>query len=457
MTDAPAELIARLKTHRQNHVLLGWDALTAPQRASFAAQLSAIDFRELEQLFAQARKPVEPPKSGHVAPLPVAPAVATPHERALGEEALRRGEVAALIVAGGQGSRLGFEKPKGMYPVGPVSGATLFQVHAEKILAVSRRYGKPVPFLVMTSPATNAETRAYFRENLFFGLAEADVIFFEQGTMPAVCSRTGRLLLEAPGKLALSPNGHGGTITALAERGVLRELQRRGVKHVYYFQVDNPLLKICDAGFVGQHIAARSEASSKVVFKVRPEEKVGVFALIDGKCGMIEYSDLPKELAGARDADGQLTYRAGNPAVHLFTVEFLDRITSTGGLAYHIARKAVPYFDPEARKPIDPAGELNGLKFERFIFDSLPLAERWLAVETSRAEEFAPLKNATGADSPATVRDAQIALHSGWLTAAGIATHGHPVEISPLFALDADELKRKLPGEFKVTGPAYLE
>lgn len=457
MADAPSELLERLRTHNQHHALTGWEALSPEQRARHAAQLAAINFRELEQLAELAKKPTEPPKSGHVAPLPVAPAVATPQEFALGEQALRNGEVAALIVAGGQGSRLGFEKPKGMYPVGPVSGATLFQVHAEKVLAVSRRYGKPVPFLVMTSPATDAETRAYFRENNFFGLAESDVIFFEQGTMPAVCARTGHLLLEEPGKLALSPNGHGGTITALAERGVLRDLQACGVKHVFYFQVDNPLLKICDAGFVGQHVAARSEASSKVVFKERPEEKVGVFALIDGKCGMIEYSDLPKELAAARDADGNLQYRAGNPAIHLFTVEFLDRITSTGGLAYHIARKAIPHYDPEARAAVNPNGDLNGLKFERFIFDALPLAERWLAVETPRAEEFAPLKNATGTDSPETTRAAQIALHARWFEAAGVPTHGHPVEVSPLFALDAEELKQKLPKGFAVSGPTHLK
>ncbi|MCE9562277.1 MAG: UDPGP type 1 family protein [Planctomycetes bacterium] len=457
MTNLPADVLSRLWAHNQAHVLAGWDKLASSQRANLVAQLSAINFAELDQLIAKAKQVTQPAKSQQIEPLPVTPAVVTPHETQLGEDALRRGEVAALIVAGGQGSRLGFEKPKGMYPVGPVSGASLFQIHAEKLLALSRRYGKPIPFLVMTSPATDAETREYFLANNFFGLNEADVIFFQQGTMPAVCARTGRLLLEEPGNLALSPNGHGGTITALAERGVLTELQKRGVKHVYYFQVDNPLLKMCDAGFVGKHIATRSEASSKVVFKTKPEEKVGVFALLDGKCGMIEYSDLPQELATAREANGELRFRAGNPAIHLFAVDFLTRITSSGGLAFHIARKAVTHFDPETQAVVKPGTEPNALKFERFIFDALPLAERWLAVETSRAEEFSPLKNATGADSPETVRADQIALFSRWLEAAGVPTQEQPVEISPLFALDPEELKRQIPPKFAIGGPTYLK
>src|SRR5262249_24392492 len=147
------------------------------------------------------------------------------------------------------------------------------------------------------------------------------------------------------------------------------------------------------------HIAARSEASSKVVFKENPEEKVGIFAIVNGRCGMIEYSDLPSKMADEREADGTLRYRAGNPAIHRFTVDFLERLTSTDGLPYHVAKKAVMHCSPETGEMIAPA-EPNALNFERFIFDALPLAERWLAVETRRAEEFAPLKNATGSDSP---------------------------------------------------------
>jgi UDP-N-acetylglucosamine/UDP-N-acetylgalactosamine diphosphorylase len=454
MTDVPPDLLARLRAHRQDHVLAGWQDLSPARRAEFVAQLAAIDFAELAALAAKAQDPAPPPPAD-LAPIPVAPADPAPAEWARGEEVLRRGEVAALMVAGGQGSRLGFDKPKGMFPVGPVSGATLFQLHAEKLLALSRRYGKPVPFLVMTSPATDADTKDFFREHRYFGLRPSDVIFFQQGTMPAVDAATGQLLLEEPGRLFLSPNGHGGTLTALAECGVLAELKTRGVEHVYYFQVDNPLLKVCDPGFVGRHVGAGSEASSKVVFKEKPEEKVGVFAVVGGRCGLIEYSDLPKELAAAREPDGTLRFRAGSPAIHLFSLAFLDRVTSTGGLPYHVARKAVPHWDSEAGAAVTP-GSPNALKFERFVFDALPLADRWLAVEARRAEEFAPLKNATGADSPETVKAALVAEHARWLEAAGVRAGGHPVEVSPLFALDADALKRQIPAGFQVTGPTHL-
>ncbi|HSQ54392.1 MAG TPA: UTP--glucose-1-phosphate uridylyltransferase, partial [Gemmata sp.] len=258
MTHVPKDLLDRLRATGQEHVLYRWEELAPFRREEFAAELAAIDFAELKTLVSQARESSPAPVANAIDPLPVEPAEATSSQRGAGEDALRSGHVAALIVAGGQGSRLGFEKPKGMYPVGPVSGATLFEIHAEKILALSRRFGRPIPFLVMTSPATDADTRADFAANRYFGLDPDQVIFFQQGTMPAVCRETGRLLLEEPGKLFLSPNGHGGTLTALAERGVLRELDARGVKHVYYFQVDNPLLKICDPAFLGKHIEARS-------------------------------------------------------------------------------------------------------------------------------------------------------------------------------------------------------
>ncbi len=457
MQHVPPELLHRLTQHHQAHLVRGWDALTAAQRSELVSQLSGIDFTELEALYQRKDEPhsVLPPRE-KIAPIPVANAAASPVERAIGEEALRRGEAAALLVAGGQGSRLGFEKPKGMFPIGPVSNATLFQIHAEKVLALSRRFGKPIPLVVMTSPATHADTEAFFREHRFFGLAESDVSFFQQGTMPALDLATGKLLLEAPGKLFLSPNGHGGTITALAETGLLPDIKARGVQHVFYFQVDNPLVKICDPGFLGRHIAANSEASSKVVFKEQAEEKVGVLAVVAGKCGIIEYSDLPAAMAAEREPDGTLRFRAGSPAIHIFSVPFLERVTARdSGLSFHVAKKKVDYFDPASGRTVIADTE-NALKFEKFVFDALPMAERWLAVATPRAEEFAPLKNATGSDTPDDVKRAIVALHAGWLKQTGIDANGHAVEVSPLFALDAEELKGKIQAGLKVTQPMSL-
>jgi UDP-N-acetylglucosamine/UDP-N-acetylgalactosamine diphosphorylase len=421
-------------------------------------ELTVIDFGHLDSLRHQALNPPDAVPAD-IQPVPITPAAYTDDEKARGAEAIRRGEVAALLVAGGQGSRLGVLQPKGTFPAGAVSGASLYQIHAEKVLAVSRRYERPVPFLVMTSPATDEPTRAFFAEHRDFGLHADQVTFFQQGTMPAVCRHSGRLLLEAPGKLFLSPNGHGGTLTALADSGVLADLGTRGVRHVFYFQVDNPHVKVCDPGFVGRHIATGSEASSKVVAKTDPAEKVGVLVVTNGRCGIIEYMLLPKQLAEQRENCGELSFRAGSPAIHLFSVSFLERVTRTaaGSLPYRPALKAVAHYDPRTGEMVPAGKKPNAVKFERFIFDALPHAERWLAVETPRAEEFAPIKNATGSDSPETSRVAQIALHTEWLKRAGINTHGHAVEVSPLFALDADELAAKVPAGTAITEPTVLK
>jgi UDP-N-acetylglucosamine/UDP-N-acetylgalactosamine diphosphorylase len=234
-------------------------------------------------------------------------------------------------------------------------------------------------------------------------------------------------------------------------------MKARGVKHVFYFQVDNPLVNVCDPGFVGRHVETNAEASAKVVFKEQPGEKVGILALVDGRCAIIEYSDLPAAMAEERDASGTLRFRAGSPAIHVFSVPFLERVTTGAGrLAYHLARKKVPYFDAATGERVTPTTE-NALKFELFVFDALPLAERWYAVSAKREDEFAPLKNATGADSPETVTAALVDRAKRWLTAAGVAVpDGVLVEIGPLYALDAVELRSKLPSGFGVNGPTVL-
>jgi UDP-N-acetylglucosamine/UDP-N-acetylgalactosamine diphosphorylase len=310
--------------------------------------------------------------------------------------------------------------------------------------------------MVMTGPANHEETLAYFLRHEYFGLPASGVFFFQQGTMPALDLNTGKLLLEGPGQLFLSPDGHGGTLTALASSGLLAQMKERGVEQIFYFQVDNPLVKIADPTFLGHHLHARAEVSSKIVAKRSPKEKVGVFAQVDGRCTMVEYSDLPEALAHETDAAGRLRLWAGNPAIHLFDVSFLERMTrDPEGIPFHVARKKVPHVDAEGR-PVEPASE-NALKFERFIFDVLPKAERWTVVETTRQTEFAPLKNASGDDSPATVEGAMIDQARDWISrAGGVVKEGVAVEIGPLFALDAEEAARKLPPGTRVESPQYF-
>jgi UDP-N-acetylglucosamine/UDP-N-acetylgalactosamine diphosphorylase len=314
----------------------------------------------------------------------------------------------------------------------------------------------------MTSPATHDETVAYFAENGHFALPPAEVKFFCQGTMPALDMATGKLLLEERGALFASPNGHGGVLLALADTGLLGELRDRGVTTIYYFQVDNPVLKMADPLFLGHHLRTNSEVSSKVVAKEGPTDKLGNLVLINGRCGIIEYSDLPDTLAHQRDEQGRLRFRVGNPAIHLFSVKFLESVAQGAGrIPFHVARKKVPFLD-DAGNLVQPAKE-NALKFEMFIFDVLPRAERWSVVETTRREDFEPLKNATGPDSPETVRQAISDLAADWLEQAGVrvprtAQGGAavPLEISSLFALDAEELAAKVRPGSAVAEPTYF-
>ncbi|HLJ94885.1 MAG TPA: UDPGP type 1 family protein [Gemmataceae bacterium] len=459
----PEEIQQRLRQFGQEHVLRWWDRLRDQERQELVDQLARIDLAQLRDLYSRRNASIPLPAPEQIQAIGVTrldPSDQSTRQR--GEDAFRRGEVAALVVAGGQATRLGFDHPKGMFPIGPVSDKTLFQIHAEKVLALSHRYGKGVPLLVLTSPATDAETQAFFEMQRFFGLAREDVRFFCQGTMPALDWATGKLLLEAPGRLFTSPNGHGGTLLALAESGLLEQMEQRGIRQIFYFQVDNPLVKVGAPIFLGHHLQTGAEVSSKIVRKEEPNDRLGNLVLVDGRCTMIEYSDLPAELARQTDDEGRLRISAGSPAIHIFAVDFLRRLTRKGvQIPFHVARKKVPYLD-ENGKPVQPDKE-NALKFEMFIFDVLPLAERWAVVETSRREEFVPLKNATGPDSPAVVRQAISNRAADWLEQAGIAVPRQPngdsavaLEISPLYALNARELAAKVPAGLRVDGPLYL-
>ncbi len=467
MVNISQELRRRLVQHGQAHLLEVAERLDDAAWESLVRDLERIDLAELLALYERRAQKDALPERQRIQPLPIPTFDAAEREafRKCGEQAFRAGAVAFLLVAGGQGTRLGFDDPKGMFPIGPVSKKPLFQIHAEKVLALKRRYGARMPLLVMTSPATDEATRKWFTRRNFYRLPPDDVWFFCQGTMPALDLATGRLLLDAPGRLCLSPNGHGGTITGLFDSKLLERLKERGIRTISYFQVDNPLVNLADCVFLGRHLAADAAVSSKVLPKTGPKEKVGNFALLDGRCAMIEYSDLPDEWAAETDERGQLVLWAGNPAIHLFDVAFLLKIAAEAGrLPWHLARKKVPFLD-EAGKLVTPE-EVNALKFERFIFDVLPQAERWSILPTVREEEFAPVKNKDGekVDTPTTARALMCNLAAKWLREAGVEVptdaHGnaaHKIEISPLLALDAAELRSKLKGISHIDKDTYIK
>ena len=453
-----------LRQHGQDHLLAFYDELDEPARRELLGRIESIDFDRLDGLIAShvlAEPEVKIPDD--VRPPPILPARPGPEEadryaaaRARGAELIAAGRVAALVVAGGQGTRLGFPGPKGCLEATPVKRKSLFGLLAEQVLAASRRYGGAVPFYVMTSPDNAAETREFFVAGDFFGLDADDVFFFVQGEMPAV-GLDGKVLLAEKGGVAMAPDGHGGCLEALRRSGALDDMAGRGVELISYFQVDNPLVHCVDPLFVGLHAGAGAEMSAKAVPKRDPLEKLGNFCLTDGRVMVIEYSDMPEELARSTRPDGTLRFAAGSIAIHAFSRAFVERLTAAGepGLPFHRAVKKVPRVDAAGRagEPASP----NAVKLERFIFDALPLATETVLLETLRGEEFSPIKNAAGADSVETCLHDQVRRSAEWLESAGVAVPrdargevAAAIEISPLLALDAGELADRIDPALRV-------
>jgi UDP-N-acetylglucosamine/UDP-N-acetylgalactosamine diphosphorylase len=445
MTDE--QLRAAFQQAGQGQVFRFFDRLDAPAQRRLLRDAAEIDLAEIDRLHRTlvAGKGAAGADLAGLAPAPYealpengGDARAWASAKTAGEAALRAGRVAAFTVAGGQGTRLGYDGPKGTFPVTPVKHKPLFQVFAEKILAAGRRYGRPLHWFIMTSHQNHEATEAFFAERRSFGLDPGRVHFFRQGRMPAV-DFSGKILLSAQDEIALSPDGHGGSLRALQRSGALDLMAAEGIDTLSYFQVDNPLVRCVDPAFIGWHREQGSEMSSKTIPKAYPEEKLGHFCTRDGKVIIVEYSDLPMELQREKDASGQLRYRAGSIAIHVLDRDFIRR--QGGDLPFHRADKKIPTVDATgaAVTPDRP----NGVKFEMFVFDALPFARRPLVIETRRADDFSPVKNAEGVDSPKTCRDDQVAQFARWLTAAGAAVkkdpEGRPVpalEVSPLFGYD---------------------
>jgi UDP-N-acetylglucosamine/UDP-N-acetylgalactosamine diphosphorylase len=444
------ELRKQYQTHDQGHVFRFWDRLDAAGRERLLAQAEAIDLPEVLRAHTAVREggPADP---GEIEPAEIeripehgGDPAKIERARRRGEEILAAGRVALLVVAGGQATRLGFDGPKGAFPLGPVTERSLFELQAQKIHGLRRRSGQPLPWYVMTSQATDLATRAFFASAGHFGLPPDDVFFFQQGMIPS-CDFEGRLMLAQPDRIFENPNGHGGTLTALLSSAALDDMERRGIDTIFYHQVDNPLVRMGDPVYLGFHDAAGAEMSCKVVRKQDAMEKVGVVARKNGRVGVIEYTELDAQRRDQRDASGELVYWAGNVAIHVFATSFVRRVAAEAEalLPFHASDKKIPTLDADGR-PVQPT-EPNGRKLERFVFDALPAARRVCVVEARRAEEFSPVKNAQQTDSPATARRDLVAQYRSWMEAAGIegAPTGTAIEIDHS-RLDGPEEARAL-------------
>ncbi|MEX2176947.1 MAG: UTP--glucose-1-phosphate uridylyltransferase [Pirellulaceae bacterium] len=476
--DQRQRLEERLAPIGQQHLLAFWDTLDSAARQKLAGQIEALDpdvFRQVQQQHRESAAAGQDDKS-HWAAL-AARAESPPamrldgsgvafskdDARRRGAELLRAGQVGMILVAGGLGTRLGWkiedvDQPKGMFPIGPLSRRPLFQVLFEQLLAASRRYGVRIPLYLMTSPATDADTRKFLAEYHNFGLPAADVHIFCQATMWALDDRWERILLESPASLFLGPDGHGGMLAALDRDGCLADAQSRGVQHFFYGQVDNPLTQVCDELLLGSHALAGSEMTTQVVRKREALERVGNVVAIDGRVQVIEYSDLPESLARQTNPDGSLKLWAGNLAIHVMGVDFLARCAAQpDALPFHTAHKKVPYVDARGQQ-VQP-DQPNAIRFERFIFDLLPHARQALVVEADPAEAFAPVKNSNAdrTDNPRTSQAALVALHTRWLREAGArVADGTPVEINPLWAAGPDEVRSRVRPGLAIDRPTYF-
>lgn len=458
------QLKEKANKYGQGHIFRFWDDLSLQRQERLAEQVQKIDFELLNNLKKkyilnkqnnEFQGELEPPE---IIPIPVTEEQKRDAEEAkkTGESLLSSGKVAALLVAGGQGSRLGFDGPKGLFKIGPISQKSLFQLHAEKISALQKKYGSVIPWFIMTSETNHEETVDFFQHNNFFGLDEKDIYFFKQGMIPAL-DEDGKVFLDAKDHVFTNPNGHGGTLNALRDNGCIDEMKRRGIEEIFYFQIDNVLIHICDPVFLGYHRRKKADMSAKVVSKRDPQEKVGVVGRMNGKLTVIEYSDMPDADKEARTADGSLKYRGGSIAIHVFNLKFIENEISQAKLPYHLAHKKISYVDEHGHF-IEPS-EPNGYKFEMFIFDALQDAEEAVIMEVDRKKEFSPVKNKDGADSAKTARQDLINYHKDMLRQIGvdIPDDGGPIEIDAEFALDADDLKQKLDlTQLNVEFPLYL-
>ena len=458
----------KAEKYGQEHVLDWLDDLDGEERTRLLRQLAEVDFERVRDMGALIGAEKEDIDFSSVKPAPVEK---LPHnqegeerERPIimsGREALEADRVACLTVAGGQGTRLKYDGPKGEFPISPVKGKSLFQVHAEKIRAVRRDFGCTLPWFIMTSTENHEPTRKFFEENDHFGLQPETVHFFPQNMQP-ILGKSGELLRRKEDELLLGPGGHGRTFQALHDSGALQTLEDGGWDLLSYFQVDNPLVPVADERFLGHHLAKDAEFSCKVIPKRSPEEGLGIAVLKNEQPAVIEYIEVPREIAEQTDSSDQLRFLYGSIAIHILNVDFVRRIVEQDlHLPWHVAEKE--YEVVKGRGTSRERRVEECYKFEQFIFEALPHARDCAFVEVEREHEFSPVKNAEGQDSPRTARKMMKNLWADWLEQAGVQVRdgegnlSYDLEISPLFARSASELKHHLPRDWSPNDPIVLE
>lgn len=457
------EIKIKLKRLNQEHLLQFYDKFSDEEKENYICHLNSLDLEVAARLFQRAKaflnetrevtsmKPVPPAQFGSEEGSDIE---TLERYRLKGLEAVGAGEVGVLLMAGGQGTRLGVSYPKGMYSVGLPSGKTLFQIQAERIRRVQHlakkytgRNGK-VTWYIMTSGPTDEMTDTFLKSHNFFGLNSNDVVQFKQGLLPCF-DFDGKIILNAQNQVALAPDGNGGIYRALAKNGILDDMRRRGVKYIHAHSVDNILTKIADPVFIGYCTEKGSDCGAKVVKKAFPTEALGVVCRLNGRVQIMEYSEILEDVANLRDSQGNLVYSSGNICNHFFTTNFLQTISHQfeEKLKLHVAKKKIPFVNAEG-KTCEPNAP-NGLKIEKFVFDVFQFSESFVTWEVPRRTEFSAMKNSdsVGKDCPSTAKKDLLALHRSYIEQAGGVVLCEEVEISPLLSYAGEELEERVKGK----------
>ncbi|KAJ5876156.1 uncharacterized protein N7529_001740 [Penicillium soppii] len=474
-TEEFQSLVQKYNEAGQGHVFAFAEELTTIEKSQLFHQLSNFNPARINELADKALNP-PPASTGPVVlePLPESATASIIDSSAAdiqkwndeGLKLVAENKVAVVLMAGGQGTRLGSSAPKGCFDIGLLSEKSLFQLQAQRIAKLQSMAGGStiIPWYIMTSGPTRKPTEEFFEKNNYFGLAKANVMIFEQGVLPCI-SNDGKILLETKAKAAVAPDGNGGIYQALVVSGVREDMRKRGIQHIHLYGVDNCLVKVADPVFIGFSASKDVDIATKVVRKRNATESVGLILLKNGKPDVVEYSEIDTATAEAKDPKQPdvLMYRAANIVNHYYSFRFLESIENWAHqLPHHVARKKIPFTDAETGEFVKPE-KPNGVKLEQFVFDVFPMTplDKFASIEVRREDEFSPLKNArgTGEDDPDTSRDDIMAQGQRWVEAAGgiVITEGEAkgVEVSPLISYGGENLEFLKGREIKA--PAILE
>lgn len=462
-----------LKKFGQEHLLKFWDEIDEKQRQQLKYEIDELNLSELHSFIERVGtksditeklddklRPIE--ESQFLSIRSTSSKLIEQYE-STGFEQISNGHVGVLLMAGGQGTRLGFPHPKGMYDVGLPSKKTLFQIQAERIRTLERlafrKFGKngKIIWYIMTSEHTMEPTEAFFKQHNYFGLDGNNVVMFEQGSLPCF-EFGGKILLDDKHNISKAPDGNGGIYRALKTQGILDDMVQRGILYLHAHSVDNILIKVADPVFVGYCVQQNSDCAAKVVEKSQPNEAVGVICVVDGKYQVVEYSEISTKTSENRNIDGRLKFNAGNICNHFFSTEFLKKICYEfeKKLKLHVAKKKIPFIDSTGKKckPDEP----NGIKIEKFVFDVFEFAEKFVVLSVERDEEFSPLKNAdtVGKECATTARNDVYKYHKRLIETAGGFVDGNICEISPLLSYSGEGINEMVCGR-TFASPIHLK